>query len=197
MDFPQRPEADDEIDREAIRRVRAGDGNAFSMIVSRYAPVFYSLAFRQIGSDQEAASEAVQEIFLKAYRALPSFDIQRRFFPWLYTIALNHLRSLKRSRKYAQGRNVVPFDSLSGAEAADKTSPPDDAVVAREGERLAQRALDTLPQRLREVFLLRHVEGFSTEEVASLLGVPEGTVRTWLFRARRRLREKLLESGWE
>ena len=132
MDFPQRPEADDETDLEAIRRVREGDGNAFSMIVSRYAPVFYSLAFRQIGRDQEAASEAVQEIFLKAYRALPSFDVQRRFFPWLYTIALNHLRSLKRSRKYAQGRNVVPLDSLSGAETAGKTSPPDDAVVAGE-----------------------------------------------------------------
>ncbi len=196
MDSGHRPEIDDEADLDAIQKVRAGNPDAFSGIVSKYVPLLYSLAFRMLGSDREAAEETVQEIFLKAYKALPSFDASKRFFPWLYTIAVNHLRSLKRTQNPARARKIIPLDTAA-SEVADAAPRPDDLAVAREGERLAQRALDSLPPRLREVFVLRQVEGLSTEEAAQVLGVPESTARTWLFRARAMLKAKLLDSGWE
>ncbi len=193
----RRPEVDDRFDRGAIEQIRSNNPDAFSGIVSRYAPMLYSLAFRMLGADEDTAREVVQEIFLKIYRALPSFDCQKRFFPWLYTIALNHLRSLKRVKHSRRSRVVVPLDAVAGGEITDGGLRPEDLAVAREGERLAQRALESLPGQLREVFLLRHVEGLSSAEVAEILGVPESTVRTWLFRARTRLKAQLLDSGWE
>jgi RNA polymerase sigma factor (sigma-70 family) len=185
------------MDRGAIEQIRAGHTDAFSGVVSRYVPMLYSLAFRMLGADREAAEEAVQEVLLKALKALPSFDSSKRFFPWLYTIALNHVRSLKRSRKIVRLRKTVTLDGTVQAGIPDAGLRPDELAVAREGERLAQKALDTLPSRLREVFLLRGVEGLPTDEVAQILGVPEATVRTWLFRARAMLKARLLDSGWE
>jgi RNA polymerase sigma-70 factor, ECF subfamily len=197
MGSVHRPEIDDRMDRGAIEQIRAGHADAFSGVVSRYVPMLYSLAFRMLGADREAAEEAVQEVLLKALKALPSFDSGKRFFPWLYTIALNHVRSLKRSRKIVRLRKTVTLDGAVPAGIPDAGLRPDELAVAREGERLAQKALDTLPSRLREVFLLRNVEGLPTDEVAQILGVPEATVRTWLFRARAMLKARLLDSGWE
>jgi RNA polymerase sigma-70 factor (ECF subfamily) len=197
MNAAQRPETDDKEDLGAVLQVRAGHADAFSGIVSKYVPLLYSLAYRTLGADRELAEEAVQEIFLKAFKALPSFDIRKRFFPWLYTIAANHFRSIRRSRKRAKLRRVVPLAGAGPAQVPDGALRPDELALAREGERLAQGALDSLPDRLREVFLLRHVEGLSAGEVARILAVPETTVRTWVFRARALLKEKLLDSGWE
>jgi RNA polymerase sigma factor (sigma-70 family) len=197
MGSEHRPEIDDQADLGAIQQIRAGHSDAFSGIVSRYVPMLYSLAFRMLGADREAAEEAIQEVFLKAFKALPSFDVGKRFFPWLYTIALNHFRSLKRSRKISRLRATVTLDGDVPTDLPAAGPGPDDLAVAREGERLAQKALDALPPQLREVFLLRGVEGLATDEVAQILQVPETTVRTWLFRARAMLKAKLFDSGWE
>lgn len=197
MGLRLQPGIDDRADLGALERIQTTDPDAFSEIVRRYSPMLYSLAFRFLGADRDSAQEAVQEIFLKAYRSLASFDMEKRFFPWLYTIALNHLRSLKRARDSRPGRRDVSLDTAGVSETRDEAPRPDELSIAREGERLAQRALDSLPPRLREVFLLRHVEGLSSRDVGEVLGIPEATVRTWLFRARERMREMLLDSGWE
>ena len=188
-----------DMDRVRSLSTQIAANGVFAEIVRRYTPLLYSLAYRMLGGDRETAEEAVQEILLKVYRSLARFDTRKRFFTWLYSIALNHLRSLLRSRRSRKERRPLPFDDSSVAtSAAGGNSPrPEEAAVAREGERLAQRALDSLPPRLREVFVLRQVEGLSTSEVAQTLGVPENTVKTWLFRARERLKQLLLESGWE
>ena len=199
MDIRPGPETDDERDLCIIEELRAGNRDAFADIVRRYSPVLYSLAYRMLGADQETAEEAVQEVFLRAYRSLARSDPRKRFFTWLYTVALNHFRSLLRARRSKRDRRILPFDDASalGAAAGATPSLPDELAIAREGERLAQRALDSLSPRLREVFLLRQVEGLSTSEVAQLMQVPENTVKTWLFRARGQLKKLLFESGWE
>ena len=192
----QRSEADEALDLAVIEKLRARSPDAFEAIVVRYTPAMYSMAYRMLGGDREGAQEAVQEIFLRVHRGLPSFDARRRFFPWLYTIALNCLRSLNRAQRSARLHPTVPFEQTIGAGRAAEPCP-DELAVAREGERLAQWALDSLPRRLRSAFVLREVEGLSTADVAQVLRVPESTVRTWIFRARARLREMLLDVGWE
>jgi RNA polymerase sigma-70 factor (ECF subfamily) len=138
----------------------------------------------------EEAEEAVQEIFLRAFRALPRFRLDRRFHPWLYTIALNYLRTGARRQRRRRGLRLVRL----GEELEAVADPGDHPALVMEreaGERLAQEALSGLPPLYREVFLLREVEGLSVHDAAEALGVPEGTVKVRLHRARRELARRL------
>jgi len=171
----------------AIQETLRGNRNAFAQIVERYTPLLYSLAFRMLGRGEEA-QEAVQEIFLRAYRALPRFRLERRFHPWLYTIALNYLRTVARRQRRRRGLRLVreELDTV-----ADRGELPAAAAEREDGERLAQEALAGLPPLYREVFLLREVEGLSVRDTAEALGVPEGTVKVRLHRARQELVRRL------
>jgi len=188
----------DVLDIAAVERLRKGDTSAFEEIVHRYTPLAYSLAYRLLGAEREVAEEAVQEIFLKVYSAVRKFDPERRFFTWFYTIALNYLRSQRRRRLAHPERTPVSIDDAHAARSQPHgATQPEEQAIFREGERLAQKALMLLPRHEREVFLLRHVEGLSGHEVAGILGLPEATVRTHLFRARAHLKKMLLELQWE
>ena len=172
----------------AIQETLRGNRNAFAQIVERYTPLLYSLAFRMLGRGEEA-QEAVQEIFLRAYRALPRFRLERRFHPWLYTIALNYLRTVARRQRRRRGLRLVRL-----GEELDTVADRGDLQAAAEredGERLAQEALAGLPPLYREVFLLREVEGLSVRDTAEAIGVPEGTVKVRLHRARQELVRRL------
>jgi RNA polymerase sigma-70 factor (ECF subfamily) len=172
----------------AIQETLRGNRNAFAQIVERYTPLLYSLAFRMLGRGEEA-QEAVQEIFLRAYRALPRFRLERRFHPWLYTIALNDLRTVVRRQRRRRGLRLVRL-----GEELDTVADRGDLQAAAEredGERLAQEALAGLPPLYREVFLLREVEGLGVRDTAEALGVPEGTVKVRLHRARQELARRL------
>ncbi len=159
-----------------MQRSLRGDEQAFRDLVDRYTPVLFALAARMLG-DRDEASDAVQEIFLRAFRALPRFRLDARFHTWLYTIALNWLRSRLRSqraRRAAEARLEPPADGPD----------PADVAVDREAERLAAAALQRLHPRYREPFLLRHAQELSIREIADVLGLPEGTVKVRLHRAR-------------
>ncbi len=173
----------------AIQETLQGDRNAFAGIVERYTPLLYSLAFRTLGRGEEA-QEAVQEIFLRAFHALPRFRLDRRFHPWLYTIALNYLRSVARRQRRRRGLRLVRLGEELEA-VADPGQHPGLALEREAGERLAQEALAGLPLLYREVFLLREVEGLSVHDAAETLGVPEGTVKVRLHRARQELARRL------
>lgn len=188
----------DNLDAAAVGQTQMGNASAFEEIVRRYTPLAYSLTYRLLGADREAAEEAVQEIFLKVYRSLGRFDARKRFFTWFYTITLNHLRSERRRRHAHPEEAPVSIDEALFVPAhPNEETQPEAHAVAREGERLAQEALLLLPEQYREVFLLRHVEGLSSREVAEILHLPEATVRTHLFRAREQLKRSLLERQWE
>jgi RNA polymerase sigma-70 factor (ECF subfamily) len=193
----QRQENTDAQDLWAVQATLNGDQAAFEEIVKRYTPLLYSLAFRLLGKGEEA-EDAVQEIFEKAFRALPRFRISMRFFPWLYTIGLNHLRTLERRRRRRGRLRVSSAEPQRMLEivASDQGNPVKQSEL-KEGERLAQEALDTLRIEQREVFILRQIQGLSVQEVAEVLQIPQGTVKTHLHRARKQMIDFLSSKGWD
>lgn len=187
----------DAHDLWAVQATLNGNPAAFEEIVKRYTPLLYSLAYRLLGQGEEA-EDAVQEILEKAFRSLPSFRISKRFFPWLYTIGLNHLRSMERRRKRRSRLKILTTQPQRVLESvASEQGNPVRQSELKEGERLAQEALDGLRVEYREVFVLRQVQGFSVQEVAEVLQIPEGTVKTHLHRARKQIIGFLSRKGWD
>jgi RNA polymerase sigma-70 factor (ECF subfamily) len=187
----------DAHDLWAVQATLNGNPAAFEEIVKRYTPLLYSLAYRLLGQGEEA-EDAVQEILEKAFRSLPSFRISKRFFPWLYTIGLNHLRSMERRRKRRSRLKILTAQPQRVLESvASEQGNPVRQSELKEGERLAQEALDGLRVEYREVFVLRQVQGLSVQEVAEVLQIPEGTVKTHLHRARKQIIGFLSRKGWD
>ncbi|MGQ9616418.1 MAG: RNA polymerase sigma factor [Spirochaetota bacterium] len=192
----QHKSSDEALETLAIQQTLRGNKHAFSTIIERYTPLLYSLAFRMLGNNEEA-EEAVQEILLKVYRSLGKFLLSRRFHPWLYTIALNWLRSHLRRRGRRRRHEPLRFEDLGSREdIRGREKDPAEQLEEREAERVAQKAIMGLRREYREVFILRHIEGLSTDEVAQILKLPEGTVKTYLYRARQELIKTLTEEGW-
>ena len=183
-------------DITAVEQVRNGDTAAFEALVLRYSGMLFGLSYRMLG-DREDAADAVQEIFIRAFGALDSFDLSRPFHPWLYSIAVNHLRSVQRRRKRRPRPLSIDADRDNDGPPitpGDATQDPQETALMRLAERDAQRALDRLPRKYREVFVLRTVDELSVEDVARILKVAPGTVKTRLHRARRLLADALTKS---
>ncbi|MBN1699775.1 MAG: RNA polymerase sigma factor [Spirochaetales bacterium] len=170
---------------QAIHETLNGNTAAFSYIVESYTPLVYSLSYSILGKHHEA-EEAVQEIFLKIYTGLSRFNISRRFLPWMYTIALNYLRS--RLRKIKKRLSVLSIDEIGyNNRQISPGKDPLDRFAEKEEEILAKKAVTQLRKKYREVFILRQIEGLSVSEVSSILAIPEGTVKTYLHRAKKDL----------
>jgi RNA polymerase sigma-70 factor (ECF subfamily) len=187
------PATTDAEDQEAIRAVRAGDKEAFRRLVDRHSGSVFNLAYRMTGNAADA-EDLTQESFLQAFARLQDFRLGARFHPWIYTIALNLCRSHLRRRSLS--RWLWPARSEEPERAAPREPParapdPEQELLAREAEARLRGAIQGLPARYREVFVLRQAQGLSYEEIASVLGLPLGTVEVRLFRARRRLLRSL------
>lgn len=168
----------------AARAVR-GDSEAFGDLVALHAPMARRVAYTVL-EDQEDADDAAQEGFLSAWQAIGRFDNKRAFRPWLMQIVVNAAKDLRRRRR------VRTTDSLDHVSAASRDDPARDAGALDLGERL-KAALATLPERQRLAVVMFDAEGFAQAEIAVLLGIPEGTVKSDVFHGRRALR-KVLES---
>ena len=175
-------------DHEAVCAARSGDEAAFAILVRRHTRVIYTLALRTLGMELDA-EDAVQEIFLKAYRGLDRFDSDRRFFPWLYSIAVNHLRSIRRRPAFRNRSETLPL-SEELLPAPDTLEPEQQAMAAATRD-LVTIALGRLRPIQRRVFLLRQTQGLSTAETSELLNLPENTIKTHLRRAREKVAEAL------
>lgn len=186
---------EEQRDADAMRRLLDGDESAFDELVRRYTSPIFSLSYRMLGSS-EAAEDAVQEIFTKVYRAVGQYDSSKRFFPWLYTIALNYLRSQLRSKKTRMHNRALEFDEELSAPGS-RDDLPEDQTMRREVEEQLQQALQKLKPVYREVFLLRQMEELSVKETARILEIPENTVKTNFRRARGELRKILARQGWQ
>lgn len=179
---------DDE--RLLIERARAGDHQAFAALVERYRRRVFSLAFH-LSRRPEDVEDLAQQIFLKAYQALPRFDFRAGFGTWLYRIAANECYDYLRRKstlkagedKEVQVGEWTEWEQLAGASA------PADAQRRAEARDLAQRLLRRLPEQDRILLLLREVEGFSHAEIARMFGSSENVIKVRLFRARQRLVE--------
>jgi RNA polymerase sigma-70 factor, ECF subfamily len=183
------PERDAE-DLAAVSAVLRGDSQAYRRIVEWYGSLVLRLCMDSLGN-REDAQEAVQEIFLRTYRALRGFRLDRRFLPWLYGIALNHLRSAYAKSARFKEKNA----KIRGAAAT--AEPEGDPVSHAEDEdarHAVREAVAALPDVLREPVILYYFEGLRIEDVADALGIGTENVKSRLFRARKRLKT-ILEIG--
>ena len=170
-----------------------GDRRAFTRLVEENKRSVYGLCLRLL-SDPEEARDAAQEAFTRAYASLESYDLEQAFAPWVLRIARNHCLDLLRRRIPARARVELDAEDEDGPprELADTTSErADDAIQKAQTREALDRAVAALPPNYREVVHLFHVEQLSYKEIATTMGIPLGTVMTWLHRARAQLRNLL------
>jgi RNA polymerase sigma-70 factor (ECF subfamily) len=174
-------------DQEAVRRVLAGDPEAFGVLVERYGGRVYNIALR-ITNDSDAAADCAQEAFIRAYRALHQYDPSLPLGPWLYRIATN--ASLNHVQRWHAHETPV-----GDSEFPEKTEPdeagPESSALRREELSEVLAAMAELPPHFRAALTLRHLQQLSYQEVADALGIPLGTVKTHLHRARAALKTRL------
>ncbi len=180
-----------------VRKVLQGNVNAFEKLVTEYEKGVYAIALRMTGNPEDA-SDMTQEAFIKAYNSLQSFRGDSKFSVWLYRIASNVCLDFLRSR------NRKPTVSLSVEDDAGEETQLDVADESQSPELLlersltrdaVQRGLQALPPDYRQILLLREIQGLSYEEIADVLRIEVGTVKSRIFRARKRLCAFLVEDG--
>jgi RNA polymerase sigma-70 factor (ECF subfamily) len=185
-----------EFERAEIEKILAGEGDRFEYFVRTYQKRIFRLAYTLLRNPVDADG-ATQDVFVKAYRGLPEFKGESAFETWLTRIAINTVRDLVRRRK-----PVVSFSELHGQDdedgaeipshldPADGTSPERD-LMARDIRRRLAAALESLSPRQRAVFVMKHYEERSIAEIGAATGLDEGTIKSHLFRAARKLRQRL------
>jgi RNA polymerase sigma-70 factor (ECF subfamily) len=184
-------EGAEQDDAEVIRQVLQGNTAMFELLMRRYNERVYR-AVRAIVRDEHEAEDVMQQAYVNAFTHLHQFNGSAQFSTWLTRIAINE--SLARVRR--QGRYEAFDDELSSVDAFMSRHPsenPERQAFTGELRELLEWAIDTLPDGMREVFVLREVEGLNTFEVAECLGVTEEVVKTRLSRGRAALRRVLLE----
>ena len=186
-----------EEEREIIRRIKAGDTNAYEQLVLDNQKQVYNLAYKMVGNEQDAY-DISQEAFIKAYNALGSFREDSKFSVWLYRLTSNlcidFLRS--RSRKPAVSLSVSDEDGEEKElDIADVRFSPQELLEKKELRRAVRRGLLSLPEDYRQILLLREINGLSYAEIGQALNLEEGTVKSRIFRARKKLCTILLKDG--
>jgi len=182
-----------QVDEELVSRAQRGDSRAFDLLVLKYQQKVAGLISRYVRDPSETL-DVVQEAFLKAYRALPSFRGESAFYTWLYRIAINTVKN----HLVAQGRRP-PGEDIEAESAVQMESgvrlqeigTPESHVLTEEIAQTVKQALEELPDDLRTAIVLRELEGLTYEEIASAMDCPIGTVRSRIFRARESIDKRL------
>ena len=174
-------------DADYVRRLQRGETDAFEMLVRRHEKTIFNLVYRMLG-DYDEAAEVSQEVFLSAYRAIGRFRGDANFSTWLYRIALNHTSTRRKSLSRRQQRNVAIEDTEP---VRDLQPGPAETMEKKEIRERVQRALNNLEPDDATVIVLRDLQDIPYEEVARLLEVPVGTVKSRLHRARQALKSQL------
>ncbi|MCD6416366.1 MAG: sigma-70 family RNA polymerase sigma factor [Planctomycetes bacterium] len=180
-------------DEKLVAQVREGDAEAFGRLVRKHQDYVYNAVYHMVGDDQDA-EDLAQEVFVRAYNGLAGFEARARFTTWLYGILLNTVRSYWRRQAR---RSVVSlgFDgdepNEPGAQLPAEDAGPLEAALQNEEIRMVRRAIGELEDELREIIVLRDMQGLPYDELAEALRIPAGTVKSRLHRARGRLKEKL------
>lgn len=174
---------DKQADHDLIRRVQQGDMVAFNKIVEKYKDRLMNVIFRMLSSSEEA-EDIVQETFVRVYQHRKSFDFRHCFSTWIYTIALNLARNELRKRKRFRFFDIFDMQG-NESEIAVEMEIPSNLPKAIEN------ALETLPEKYKMAFVLRDIQELPYEEVAKIMNIPLGTVKSRVNRARAMLREKL------
>ncbi|MBA4293468.1 hypothetical protein C0431_10930 [bacterium] len=174
-----------EWEEHLIARAQAGERVAFELLVEMHRPAILAHASR-ILRDNEDAQDAVQDTFLKACRAIGSFKSGRPMLPWLMRICSNCSVDIIRGRR----KRSESIDTYEHAIFDDSVDVAHDLESSLESDSL-RAAIGRLPKRYRDIILMRHYRHMDVNEIAEILGKPEGTIKSWLFRARAMLRKDL------
>ncbi len=179
-----------------VSRLKANEDAAYDELVRMYSGPMYHVAYRMTG-DAAEASDAVQDIFLKIFRNIGGFKGEAALKTWIFKIAfseiLNRLRWWKRRHRYATlSLDESPNGNTPGDGVADAGPTPEEVLQAKEREDAIQQALRRLSHEHRSIIVLRDIEGFSYTEIADVLGISMGTVKSRLARARADLKKSLM-----
>jgi RNA polymerase sigma-70 factor (ECF subfamily) len=184
-------------DAEIVSFCKKGNVDAFEELVRKHQKKMLNIAFRMIGNYEDAC-EIVQDAFVSAYKAIRHFEEKARFTTWLYTIVVNLSRNrlnqlkIKNSREAFSMDDPVPTDSGELAvELASSEPSVLEKLEKRDVQQKVQECINALDNEFREVIILRDMQGFSYEEISDILKMPDGTVKSRLFRAREMLRDCL------
>ena len=190
-------------EHDLVAELKAGSEAAFALLIAQYSHPVYSLMARSLRDSADAA-DVTQEVFVKVFRNISGFHGDSSLRTWIYRIALHEASNQRRwwNRHKKQELTIdAPLENDEGetfclADALASTSAsPYDCAARTELEHRITSALQTLPEAFREVVVLREIEGFGYEEIAEILGVNIGTVKSRLTRGRAALREALVKDG--
>lgn len=172
-----------------VARAKQGDADAFALLVQTYETSVYRLALRMCGNAHDA-EEVAQEAFMAAWKGLPSFRGESKFSSWLYQLTTNEAINFLRKEK--RHRAATPLEDELEPATGDTAQQ---AVETKELQQALQQALDALTPEHRQIFLLRQMRQLSYDEIGRLLGLESGTVKSRLNRAKKQLRQNLLQQG--
>ncbi|MFH0822286.1 MAG: sigma-70 family RNA polymerase sigma factor [Pseudomonadota bacterium] len=186
------PDEDERLVRECVR----GNRDAFNALVEKYQRRIYNLAYRFVG-DPEEANDLAQEIFTAAYENLKKFRGDSKFSTWLFQIGANRgknrFKYLKRRGHFINrgSSNLEDDAEVQPRELPDDGLNPETLLAGRQIQKIVQDAINELDPDHKEIVILRDIEGFSYDEIAKMLNLPEGTTKSRLHRARMVVKEKL------
>lgn len=180
-----------------IRRVQRGEVDAFELLVAAYEKNVYNVALQMTGS-REDAQDMAQEAFLKAYNSLSSFRGDSKFSSWLYRIVSNVCLDFKRRQSRRPSASLTVEDDEGEnvqLDVADESQSPETLLERKLTREAVRRGLSELPDDQRQILLLREIQGLSYDEIGEALGLEAGTVKSRIFRARKKLCAFLLKDG--
>ena len=185
------------IDFALIKRAKNGEAQAFNLLFAKYRQRLVRILSRFLNNHAEI-EDVTQETLLKAYKALPEFNGDSAFFSWLYRIAINTANSHFRAKSK---QNTISLSEFSNTDDDDNddfienrltdTANPENIVMSRELAQTIEKAMQGLPEKLRQAIVLREIDGLSYEEIAKIADCPVGTVRSRIFNAREAIAEKI------
>ena len=184
-------------EKKIIEKVLGGDANAFEELVLKYEKTVYNLALRMVG-DRDDASDMTQEAFIKAYGSLSSFRGDSKFSVWIYRIATNVCLDFLRSKSRKQQVSLTVSDDDdedAQLDIPDPSSAPEQQLMQKMSMQSVEEGLKTLPDKQRQILVMRELGGMSYAEIGAALSLEEGTVKSRIFRARKRLCAFLIDCG--
>lgn len=185
-----------DLERALLRRLRDRDERAFRELLDLYRDRVFNVTFRMLG-DRAEAEDIAQEVFIAVFKTIDTFREESKFSTWLYRVAVNHSKNRIKylSRRNDRNRTEIDDNTTDAEEgsiaAAARPARPDRALQGAQMEQVLQAAISTLDEEHRVLVVLRDVEELSIEEICEITGLPDGTVKSRLHRARAALRKKL------
>src|SRR4029078_3685800 len=190
-------EARQKIEAQFIERLKRGDAAAFEILVNERSGEIYGLLFR-LTENSEEARDLTQETFLRAFQSIDRFRGEADLRTWIYRIAINQARNRWRWWRRRRRDTTISLDASQGdstqtvmSTLAESGGDPEQQTLAHEREVVLRAALQRVGRAYRETLILRDIEGFTYEEIATALGINVGTVKSRLARGRQELRQKL------